>query len=265
MDRELISIIIPSLNEEAHIGTALRSIQEQDYEQVEVLVVDSFSKDRTRQIAQEHGAQVIVYPGKLLGARVKGLGAATGHWILHIDADQVLQPHALVRCAEVMDQHDMVVLGERSYRPSNWVQRRLDRQRVFFESEAMREGAAYNVYPRLYRRELLAKAYAEIPAEMIPFMSSYEDSLVYSKIRKISQDVVIVPEAVWHQEERSARELFNHHESIGRNTRAYRDVMPTESFHKSKSKASGMLDALLHRYLLVSLIKELGFQVGYRF
>jgi glycosyltransferase involved in cell wall biosynthesis len=265
MGRELISIIIPSLNEEAHIGTALRSIQEQDYEQVEVLVVDSFSEDRTRQIAQEYGAKVIDYPGKLLGARVEGLKAATGQRIMHIDADQVLQPRALARCAEALDQHAMVVLGERSYRPSNWVQRRLDRQRVFFESEAGRGGASYNVYPRFFRRELLEKAYAEIPAEMIPTMNSYEDSLVYSKVRGFSYDVVIVPGAVWHQEEASARELFKHHKRIGRNTRAYRDAMPTDSFHKSKSKASGMLDALVHRYLLVSVIKELGFQIGYRF
>jgi glycosyltransferase involved in cell wall biosynthesis len=265
MDAGLISIIIPSLNEERHIGMALQSIKDQEYPDVEVLLVDSFSKDRTREIAAGFGVRVIDYPGRLLGARVEGLKASKGRWIMHIDADQVMQPKALSRCVEQIRKHDMVVLGERSFEPSNWVQRELDRQRLFFETEAMKEGKGYNVYPRFFKRELLEHAYSQIPPAMIPTMGSYEDSLVYSKIREKSTDSVIVPDVVWHNEEANARELYRHQRSIGRRTKEYRSTMKIESFHRSKSKARGMMDALTHRYLMVSMIKELGFQVGYRF
>ena len=264
MDAELISIIIPSLNEERHIGMALQSIKEQDYTNFEVILVDSFSKDRTKEIATGLGAKVIDYPGRLLGARVEGLKASKGGWIMHIDADQVMRPGALSRCVEQMHRHDMVVLGERSYKPSNWVQRELDRQRLFFETEAINGGEGYNVYPRLFKRHLLEHAYSQIPESMIPTMGSYEDSLVYSKVREKSTDSVIVPEVVWHNEESNALELYRHQRSIGRRTRAYRDQMKIDSFHRSKPKTRGMLDALKHRYLTVSMIKEMGFQVGYR-
>jgi glycosyltransferase involved in cell wall biosynthesis len=265
MDAELISIIIPSLNEERHIGMALQSIKDQDYKDVEVILVDSFSKDRTKEIAAGFGAKVVDYPGRLLGARVEGLKASRGGWIMHIDADQVMQPGALSRCLVQMQDHDMVVLGERSYKPTNWVQRELDRQRLFFETEAMNGGEGFNVYPRLFKRHLLEHAYSQIPGSMIPTMGSFEDSLVYSKVREKSTDSVIVPDAVWHNEESNAIELYRHQRSIGRRTRAYRDQIKIDSFHRSKSKTRGMIDALSHRYLLVSMIKELGFQVGYRF
>ena len=173
MVAELISIIIPSLNEERHIGMALQSIKDQDYKNIEVILVDSFSKDRTKEIALGFGATVIDYPGRLLGARVEGLRAAKGVWIMHIDADQVMQPGALSRCVEQMGKHDMVVLGERSYRPSNWVQRELDRQRLFFETEAMNGGEGYNVYPRLFKRDLLEHAYSQIPESMIPSLGCF--------------------------------------------------------------------------------------------
>ena len=123
MPEDLVSIIIPTLNEERHIGLALRSIKEQDYTNVEVLVVDSFSKDGTREIAKGFGAQVIDYPGRVLGARLKGLRRSKGQWVMFVDADQVLQPKAISRCVEQINKHDMVVLGERSFRPANWVQR----------------------------------------------------------------------------------------------------------------------------------------------
>lgn len=262
---ELVSIIIPSLNEEKHIGMALQSIKEQDYQHVEVLLVDSFSTDRTREIARGFGVQIIEYPGRVLGARGEGVKRSTGQWVMFIDADQVLQPKAISRCVEQIRKHDMVVLGERSYRPSNWVQRELDRQKRFWEGEAMAGGEGYYVFPRFFRRELVEFAFSQIPEALIPTMGNYEDSLLYSKMRTRSTDSVIVPEAVWHNEEANARELFRHQRKFGKYTRANRSVLNIETFHRSKSKARGMIDALMHRYLMVSLVKELGFQVGYRF
>ena len=58
-----ISFVIPALNEEAGIGLVLGEIpvsklNKQGYE-VEVIVVDNASTDRTAEIAREHGARVV--------------------------------------------------------------------------------------------------------------------------------------------------------------------------------------------------------------
>ena len=87
-----ISIVIPALNEEHGIGPVLREIpiaklKKIDYE-VEVLVIDNGSHDKTPHIAREHGATVIVQPIRGYGNAYKaGFANAHGHVIATGDAD----------------------------------------------------------------------------------------------------------------------------------------------------------------------------------
>jgi rhamnosyltransferase len=53
------SIVIRAYNEEAHLGRLLDGISHQTIKDVQVIVVDSGSKDRTVQIAQEYAAEVV--------------------------------------------------------------------------------------------------------------------------------------------------------------------------------------------------------------
>lgn len=53
------SIIIRTLNEEKHLGNLLQSLKEQEYQDFEVVVVDSGSKDKTIDIARAFGARII--------------------------------------------------------------------------------------------------------------------------------------------------------------------------------------------------------------
>ncbi len=87
-----ISFVIPTLNEEAGIGPTIDSIDRTAYEQrgldIEVLVVDGASTDRTREIAEEKGARVILEKRKGYGRAYKtGMPEATGDIIITGDAD----------------------------------------------------------------------------------------------------------------------------------------------------------------------------------
>jgi len=86
-----VSIIIPTMNEEASIGEVMDTIKdsmknfEGDYE---VLVVDTNSKDRTREIAAEKGAKIIDEPRRGYGRAYKtGFEKAEGDIIATLDAD----------------------------------------------------------------------------------------------------------------------------------------------------------------------------------
>ena len=63
MKKRNISIILPSLNEELTIGKVIdeipRQVLEEEGYQVEVVVIDNNSRDRTGQVAQAKGARVI--------------------------------------------------------------------------------------------------------------------------------------------------------------------------------------------------------------
>jgi glycosyltransferase involved in cell wall biosynthesis len=85
----MLSIVIPTYNEEEYLPLLLRSIVAQSYKDYEIIVADANSKDRTRQIAAEYGANVVDGGMPSVG-RNRGAAAARGDVILFLDADVVL-------------------------------------------------------------------------------------------------------------------------------------------------------------------------------
>ena len=82
-----LSVVIPALNEERHLGQLLSDIEHQTRSPDEVIVVDAGSSDATVRIAE--GSQVVVLHGEPSVARGRNLGgySATGDLIFFLDAD----------------------------------------------------------------------------------------------------------------------------------------------------------------------------------
>src|SRR3990172_12791708 len=83
------SVVIPTMNEEASIGRVLDELHSAlagwDYE---VLVVDTDSRDRTREIAAKLGARAIDEPRRGYGRAYKtGFAAAKGEIVATLHAD----------------------------------------------------------------------------------------------------------------------------------------------------------------------------------
>jgi glycosyltransferase involved in cell wall biosynthesis len=86
----MISVIIPTYNEEKNIERCLKALNKQTIqrEDYEIIVVDGQSKDRTIQIAQSYADKVFQQKSKGVGgARNDGVRAATGEIIVTTDAD----------------------------------------------------------------------------------------------------------------------------------------------------------------------------------
>jgi tetratricopeptide (TPR) repeat protein len=86
---ETISLCMIVRDEEHALGRCLASVAGVVDE---IIVVDTGSTDRTMEIAREHGARVLEHPWNddFSAARNVALEAATGAWILHLDADEAL-------------------------------------------------------------------------------------------------------------------------------------------------------------------------------
>lgn len=84
----LVSIIIPTYNEEGYIRLCLKSILDQTYPNLEVIVVDDGSLDKSIQVIKEFSVNLLAEqhlgPAK---ARNKGVGIAKGQILVFIDAD----------------------------------------------------------------------------------------------------------------------------------------------------------------------------------
>lgn len=89
MENINVSVIIPAYNEEKHIGKCLSSLLNQDYQNLEIIVVDDGSKDGTKEIVKEHPVKLLVQNHKGAGAaRNNGAKEAKGEILVFVDADQ---------------------------------------------------------------------------------------------------------------------------------------------------------------------------------
>jgi glycosyltransferase involved in cell wall biosynthesis len=88
-----LSVVIPALNEERHLGGLLSDIRRQSRNPEEVIVVDAGSHDATVRIAKLSSCTAVLH-GELPVARGRSLGgyAATGDLIFFLDADTRLLP-----------------------------------------------------------------------------------------------------------------------------------------------------------------------------
>jgi len=101
----MISIIIPVRNGENYLEEALVNIRKQDVE-VEIVVVDDASTDRTVEIAERYGCKVIrheICKGQVAGKNT-GIKYATGDFVLFHDHDDLLRDGALKVLLDAFDE-----------------------------------------------------------------------------------------------------------------------------------------------------------------
>jgi glycosyltransferase involved in cell wall biosynthesis len=95
MSPHLVSVIIPVYNGEKYIRCAIDSVLKQDYQSIEIVVIDDGSSDSTLQILNEYGDKVSIYqqPNKgSAAARNLGIKMANGTYIAFLDADDYWFP-----------------------------------------------------------------------------------------------------------------------------------------------------------------------------
>jgi len=99
-----LSLCMIVRNEEPRIGQCLQSIAPYVDEMV---VVDTGSTDRTREIARDCGARVFDFPwtDSFSEARNQSLAQARGQWIFWMDADDVISPECGAQLKELIRRH----------------------------------------------------------------------------------------------------------------------------------------------------------------
>ncbi|PSO44096.1 hypothetical protein BRC21_01930 [Candidatus Saccharibacteria bacterium SW_7_54_9] len=124
-NRPEISIIIPCLNEEEYIQRLLEDLSEQDFDNFEVIVVDSASSDNTAEVA-EHQASVlplwVVRLQKRGVSRARNAGAqkAQGNWLLFLDGDVHITEATFLRRLYDTAQRNDAQYGTSSIRTDSW-------------------------------------------------------------------------------------------------------------------------------------------------
>lgn len=119
MGTPLISVIIPVYGVEKYIAQCLESVINQTYKNLEIIVINDGTKDRSAEIAKEYAAKdsrIKVYDfenGGLSVARNRGLEIASGDYISYIDSDDWidLKLYEVLIDSALTNNADMVKYG----------------------------------------------------------------------------------------------------------------------------------------------------------
>lgn len=169
---ELISVIVAAYNIENYIERGVRSICQQTYRNLEIIVVDDGSVDGTGRILDELAGtdariQVIHREnGGLARARNTGIARARGNYIGFVDGDDWIDPDMYEKLFSAMKdkQADLAVCRYRQISRTRTLDGSVDRAVLFEGQEALAayveereefaiQNAAWN---KLYRKELLS-------------------------------------------------------------------------------------------------------------
>ncbi len=105
-----ITIISATYNAESCLKELLNSIIPQKTSEIELIIIDGCSQDKTRKIIKEYEAYIdywISEPDKgVYDAWNKGIKAATGDWIMFLGADDILLPNAFETYLSLLKSKD---------------------------------------------------------------------------------------------------------------------------------------------------------------
>lgn len=93
-----VSVIIPTFNYAHFLDDCLKSVLNQSYNNIEIIVVDDGSDDYTKEVVNKYGNKIVyIYQDNrgLSAARNKGIENSTGEYIQLLDSDDILHQYAI--------------------------------------------------------------------------------------------------------------------------------------------------------------------------
>ena len=109
MEKGKVSVIIPTMNEERSIGLVIDEVNSALGQRPhEILVIDTNSKDRTREIAVERGAILVEEPRRGYGRAYKtGFEKASGEFLATLDADMTYPASEIPSLLDMLESRDL--------------------------------------------------------------------------------------------------------------------------------------------------------------
>lgn len=201
-----VSILIPMYNAEAFVRETLDSCLKQTYQNIEVIVVDDGSNDRSFAVAKEYesDSRVKVFSIQNSGACVArnvALKQATGGYIVFLDADNIISPEKIQSQIEILENSDckeIVATGPWDRFYNSITEAKFPQLHIY---KSYRHGIDLLLdlwnYSEMFEtgcymisRELAIKA-----GPWMPGLNKNQDGEYFSRVLMQSADVIFCPEA----------------------------------------------------------------------
>ena len=175
--QERISVIVPVYNVEKYLFKCVRSICEQTYEQLEIILVDDGSTDESGRVCDELAGQdrriKVIHKENagVSGARNSGIDSATGEYILFCDSDDYISDQTMVqKLMDIMHQHQYALIsfgyqrenlnGKKERTEFSECERHFDRLHdvtEFIINNFIEYRIAWETWTKMYRRKIITE------------------------------------------------------------------------------------------------------------
>ncbi len=211
---QLISVIVPVYNVEDYVERCIRSIMDQTYPLLEIIIVDDGSTDDSGKVCDRLGAEdpriKVIHQrnGGLVRARKNGLETAAGELIGFVDGDDYIEPVMYERLYQQFIEYkaDLVHSGF-FYNDGQKIQEVkkegsiciTDENRVDVIKDAIFDRCSPNymtpsIWSKLFKKDLLTKSYGTIE----DFSSFGEDLLCLCNYCMICGRIYVTKEVYYH-------------------------------------------------------------------
>lgn len=191
--RPLVSIIITTKNEEKVLGRLLKSLKNQTYSNIEIIVVDNYSTDYTSKIAKNYRVNFFQYGPERSAQRNFGGNKAKGDFLFFLDADMEPTPKVVEDCVKKIFQEkaEGIVIPEQSKWINFWGE-----VKAFERSFYSEKGDPITDAARFFSKEVFLKAggYDES-------ITGPEDWDLPDRLREEGYKIGRIVEKIYHNEQ----------------------------------------------------------------
>lgn len=243
-----ISIIIPAYNIADYLGRTLDSVLSQTYKNLEILIVNDGSRDKTPKVIEDYEKKdarirgIHKENGGVTSARLRGIQEATGQWIGFVDGDDVIEPWMYEKLLSNADQYhaDISHCGYQMVLPSGKVRLYHDTKKIIVQDNQhgivdllscrMVEPGICN---KLYRAELVKSVMRSV--DMNTEIKNTEDLLMNFYLFRASQRSVfedVCPYRYIVRQGSAANSAINEHQLL--DSLRVRKILFAETTHNSE-------------------------------
>ena len=156
--QDLVSIIIPTKNSSEFLENCLKSIKQQTYKNIEVIVVDGKSTDKTLSLAKKYKCKIYQLVPKVRKGtfdapykRNYGVKKSRGEYVYYVDADMELPPKLIQEAVTLCSKkYDALIIPEDSFGIGIWASAKNLERRCYWGDNLIES-------PRFFRKKVWQK------------------------------------------------------------------------------------------------------------
>lgn len=232
---KLVSVIIPTKNNEKILDRCLSSIKNQSYKNIELVVVDNNSTDKTKKIASRYTNVILNKGPERVAQRNFAARIAKGDFLFFIDSDMELDKDVIKECVELAKEKEAIVIEENNIGNTFWTKCRNFERKTYVGDE-------YIVAARFFKKNVFFA------------LGGYDENLIINEdislhhhLRTAGYKIGRINARINHYEDHTLKDVIKKNFYYGKTLRQYFKKNPS---HAVKHHSIYRLNAYLRNWKL---------------